>query len=169
MSLDSISSVELPWYLLTSPASALCEGGRLHTCIEGRFITVFRIHGKLSAIDSICHHAGGPLTAGPIQEIEELGMTVVLCPWHHFMVDVRNGLKAYQSVEVRNGVPINTGWKIGKMVQRAHRVRERKSDDTLLVQLCITSEPCTSDKDSCSSRCAQSLAQVKSEGPYYNT
>lgn len=56
------------------------EGDRLHTCIEGRYITIFRHRGTLSAIDSICHHAGGPLTNGPIKDIEDLGVTVVLCP-----------------------------------------------------------------------------------------
>ena len=51
------------------------NGNRLHTCVEGRFITLFRHNNRLSAIDSVCHHAGGPLTLGPLQDIEELGMT----------------------------------------------------------------------------------------------
>ena len=51
------------------------NGDRLHTCVEGRFVTLFRHNNRLSAIDSVCHHAGGPLTLGPLQDIEELGMT----------------------------------------------------------------------------------------------
>jgi nitrite reductase/ring-hydroxylating ferredoxin subunit len=36
------------------------NGDRLHTCVEGRFVTLFRHNNRLSAIDSVCHHAGGP-------------------------------------------------------------------------------------------------------------
>ena len=58
------------------------EGERLHTCVEGRYVTIFRRKNVLSAIDSICHHAGGPMTLGPLKDIEELGgLTVVSCPW----------------------------------------------------------------------------------------
>lgn len=86
------------------------EGGRLHTCIEGRYVTVFRYNGRLSCIDSVCHHAGGPLTDGPIQDIEELGVTVVVCPWHRFLVSIDKGLKAFQAVDIVNGVPVKSGW-----------------------------------------------------------
>ena len=74
----------------------LAEGSRLHVRVEQRYITLFRHRGVLSAIDAICHHAGGPLTLGPIRDIEELGMAVVLCPWHKFMVSIDGGIKAYQ-------------------------------------------------------------------------
>jgi hypothetical protein len=33
---------------------------------------------------------------------------------------------AYQQVEIVNGVPTVKGWKVGKVVQRAHRVSERE-------------------------------------------
>jgi nitrite reductase/ring-hydroxylating ferredoxin subunit len=85
------------------------NGGRIHTCVEGRYVTVFRYHGKLSCIDSVCHHAGGPLTDGPIQDIEELGISVVLCPWHKFMVSIDDGLKAFQGIDIINGVPVPSG------------------------------------------------------------
>ena len=157
-----------PWWRLKLSASALSDSGRVHACVEGRYVTVFRHRGSLSAIDSICHHAGGPLTAGPVQEIEDLGVSVVLCPWHRFAVDLKLGLKVYQSVEIVGGAPVNTGWKVGKMVQRAHKVVERASDDSLLLQLSVVNEaePCSSDKDASSSRCAQSLDIVEVEGPY---
>jgi hypothetical protein len=34
------------------------EGNRIHTRIDERYVTIFRNKGKLSCIDSICHHAG---------------------------------------------------------------------------------------------------------------
>ena len=161
----------------------MCESGlpangdRLHTCVEGRYITIFRHNNRLSAIDSVCHHAGGPLTLGPLQDIEELGMTgthsltllidssasysyysqrtnaVVLCPWHHFRVSITDGVKAYQGVDLIDGKPVPTGWKTGKMVQRAHVVREDHSG--VYVTLVITDEECVSDKDACDTRCMQ--------------
>ncbi len=54
----------------------LSEGSRLHTVIDGRYITAFRNRGVISSIDSVCHHAGGPMTLGPLTDIEELGVTV---------------------------------------------------------------------------------------------
>jgi nitrite reductase/ring-hydroxylating ferredoxin subunit len=72
-------------------ASALKEGGRLHAkaqvshskcnwgaigvallvhectgnaaCAQGRYVTVLRLDGQLSCIDSVCFHAGGPLVS----------------------------------------------------------------------------------------------------------
>jgi nitrite reductase/ring-hydroxylating ferredoxin subunit len=68
------------WWVISN-SSFPREGERIHVNLEGRFITIFRHHGVLSSIDSICHHAGGPLTLGNIIDIEELGMSVVSCPW----------------------------------------------------------------------------------------
>ena len=46
------------WFYI-GDSGMILEGQRLHCNIQGRFITIFRHKGKLSAIDSICHHAGG--------------------------------------------------------------------------------------------------------------
>ena len=114
------------------------EGDRLHVRVKSRYVTIFRFQGKLSAIDSICHHAGGPLTLGAVQDIEELGKRVVLCPWHKFMVSIDDGTKAYQSVEIVKGLPVNTGWKLGKMVQRVHKVVENARGVYLVSNLTIS-------------------------------
>ncbi len=111
------------WWRVAGPGLPL-EGARLHTSIEGRFITLFRHRNTLSCIDAICHHAGGPLTLGALEDIEDLGNTVVLCPWHKFMVDIVDGTKAYRKVEVQGGKPVVGGWVRGKVVQRVHWVRE---------------------------------------------
>lgn len=104
------------------------EGKRLHQTVDGRYVTIFRRKGILSAIDAICHHAGGPLTLGSLQDIEELGgMTVVSCPWHKFLVSITDGTKAYQEVSIEGGVPKVKGWKQGKVVQRAFKVVENDS------------------------------------------
>ena len=137
-------------------AGVLNEGERLHTTIDNRFITIFKNKTELSCIDSICHHAGGPLTLGALRDIEDLsGLTVVLCPWHNFMVSIKDGVKVYQGVEVIDGKPVKQGWKIGKVVQRPHKVYETEAG--LFVSLQITDDPVTSDNDACSVRCAQAF------------
>jgi nitrite reductase/ring-hydroxylating ferredoxin subunit len=72
------------WWVV-SKTSFPREGERIHVNLEGRFITIFRHHGILSSIDSICHHAGGPLTLGKIIDIEDLGMSVISCPWYEIL------------------------------------------------------------------------------------
>lgn len=113
--------MEDKWYNVASDVTSF-HNQRLHTCIEGRYITLFHRNGKLSCIDSVCHHAGGPLCDGELQEIEDLTLTVVSCPWHRFLVDIDGGLKVFQGAEMQNGSMKPTGWKVGKMVQRSHKV-----------------------------------------------
>ena len=88
-----------------------------------------------------------------ITDIEDLGVTTVSCPWHKFLVSVTDGTKVYQQVDIENGVPKVKGWKVGTVVQRAHKVIE--NDSGVYLSLQITDEPCQSDKDACSARCAQ--------------
>ena len=115
------------WRVSSTPLPSSEDDIRLHVNVDGRLITVFKYKGQISAIDAICHHAGGPLTQGKVQDIEDLGVTVVFCPWHHYSVTIDKGLKAYRGVDIIGGKPINTGWKLGKSVQRVHEVIETSS------------------------------------------
>jgi nitrite reductase/ring-hydroxylating ferredoxin subunit len=150
---NTTSEEGLWWKIAESSSTVLPEGGRLHAQVDGRFVTAFRHRGELSCIDAICHHAGGPLTLGRLEDIEDLGLTVVLCPWHKFMVDIKQGFKTYQAVEMVNGKLTNTGWKVGKMTQRVHLIRE-DADESLFVKLQLDGH-CGSDGDSYSARCAR--------------
>jgi len=112
------------WYQVSS--SAVEAGGRIHTRLDGRYVTVFNRRSRLSAIDSICHHAGGPLTEGALQDIEDLNVTVVLCPWHRYMVSL-DGFKVFQGIHFVDGEPQHAAWRLGKRVQRQHEVRSDAS------------------------------------------
>lgn len=46
------------------------------------------------------------------------------------MVDIKTGLKAYQGIDIVDGKPVQSGWKVGKQVQRAHRVVESQQPPT---------------------------------------
>lgn len=61
--MNSIESNQVWWKVCSNPLM-LADESRLHTCIDGRYITIIRHKGKLSALDSICYHASGPLGLG---------------------------------------------------------------------------------------------------------
>lgn len=155
---------DVRWHLI-GDTSQLVEGDRLHTCVEGRYVTVFRNRSKLSCIDSICYHAGGPMTLGRLQDIEDLGgLTVVLCPWHKFMVTIDSGERIYQAVEFANGKPKPSGWRTGKVVQRPHRVTER--DGSIFVALELSGEECSSDKDACNAHAAKPFSLTNPQSSF---
>ena len=106
------------------------EGERLHVTVDGRFITIFRKGGKLSCIDSICYHKGGPLTLGPLQDIEDLGITVVICPWHKFMFTIDGGVKVVGKAE--------TGFSLSGLAQRPHKVKESAAGLFVVSFYCFT-------------------------------
>ena len=58
------------------------DGERLHTQVDGRYVSVVRHRGKLFCMDSTCYHTGGPLAMGDIEEVN--GRTCIVCPWHTY-------------------------------------------------------------------------------------
>ena len=64
-------------------------------------------------MDAACHHLGGALVNGDIEELG--GATCVRCPWHHRRVEVESGREVVRSER--------GGWALsGKQVQRTHAV-----------------------------------------------
>jgi nitrite reductase/ring-hydroxylating ferredoxin subunit len=55
--MDNNSESNTRWWCVSSTNQPR-NGDRIHVCIEDRYITIFRYNRKLSAIDSVCHHAG---------------------------------------------------------------------------------------------------------------
>jgi nitrite reductase (NADH) small subunit len=53
--------------------------------IDGNNIALANVAGKLSAINNICLHRGGPLGEGELQG------QIVVCPWHGWRYDVTTG------------------------------------------------------------------------------
>jgi nitrite reductase (NADH) small subunit len=50
-------------------------------------IAVFRVEGRLYALDNRCAHLGGPLAEGLIEE------GCVLCPWHDWRYRLDDGFR----------------------------------------------------------------------------
>ena len=90
----------MPWFAISGLTRAALEGlgGRYHTCIAGRYVTV-AVHpsrATLHCFDSTCHHAGGPLGIGDIEDVE--GIACVRCPWHNFLFTLEKGDRVTQDI-----------------------------------------------------------------------
>ncbi|MEM8886028.1 MAG: Rieske (2Fe-2S) protein [Planctomycetota bacterium] len=75
----------MPEFIAACRAEDLPPGaGRLFQH-DGKDIALFNVKGALYAMEDTCLHAGGPLHEGGV-----LG-TMVICPWHHWEFDLRDG------------------------------------------------------------------------------
>lgn len=66
-------------------ASDLPEATPRRVEVDGSPVLLYRIDGRVHAIGAVCSHAGGPLEEG------EFDGCYVECPWHHSVIDVRDG------------------------------------------------------------------------------
>ena len=62
------------------------EGRSLLVDAFGRKVAIFRVEGRLFAIDDVCPHRGGPLSGGDIEDGQ------VLCPLHAWAFDLETGM-----------------------------------------------------------------------------
>eukprot|EP00183_Erythrolobus_madagascarensis_P000416 CAMPEP_0185848390 /NCGR_PEP_ID=MMETSP1354-20130828/3290_1 /TAXON_ID=708628 /ORGANISM="Erythrolobus madagascarensis, Strain CCMP3276" /LENGTH=199 /DNA_ID=CAMNT_0028548781 /DNA_START=81 /DNA_END=680 /DNA_ORIENTATION=- len=101
------------------------RGARIHKTVMQRHISVIRgRRGKLFCLDAVCYHAGGPLTAGNIEDIGS--RECIVCPWHRYKIDMASGEGLYQDI---GGKMCSKGKR-----QRTHAV-EQRSDGSIWVQL----------------------------------
>lgn len=155
---------EAGWVQVSTQPLPLLDGARLHAEVlepggTKRFVSVLRYRAQLFCLDSVCYHAGGPLTAGDIEDCG--GEACVLCPWHAYPVSLRTGDKLYRATEKDpDGRLVPAGWKsVGKR-QRVHEVQEW--DGGVFVRLALGGESHESDSYAhntvCGQRCTASHA-----------
>ncbi|MUK01962.1 Rieske 2Fe-2S domain-containing protein [Vibrio cholerae] len=72
------------WTRVASEADVV-EGGRHTVEANGVPILLLRHGGKLTAMDSVCNHLGGPLEEGSIED------GCITCPWHQSMFRLDDG------------------------------------------------------------------------------
>jgi ferredoxin-NADP reductase/nitrite reductase/ring-hydroxylating ferredoxin subunit len=63
-------------FALAAQESQLAEGAGLTVEVEGKEYALFRIDGRIHALDNACPHEGAPLAQGEIAD------GVITCPWH---------------------------------------------------------------------------------------
>ena len=136
--------------IFAAKSSAVREGARLHLTLgdEGRNVTVLRHQGKLHCFDSVCYHAGGPLGAGDIEDVD--GKTCISCPWHTYKVTLDTGEKLYRATEMVDGRPVPIGWTSAGVKQRVHGVAD--ADDGNVYVTLRTDGEVESDKYGCRER-----------------
>ena len=54
-------------------------------CLENERIAIFKYDGKLSAVNNVCRHQGGPLGEGKVVD------GCITCPWHGYQYLPQNG------------------------------------------------------------------------------
>lgn len=81
----------MPNFVRVASQSDLPVGSSKELEFRGRVVALFNLNGQIYALDGICPHAGGPLSAGTIDG------TVVTCPWHGWQFDVTTGRNVYNS------------------------------------------------------------------------
>ncbi len=74
------------WVKLCSAPAAPAEGNVMELEVEGTGICLARMHGKLSALDNVCPHRGGPLGGGWTEG------NAVVCPWHSWVFSLETGI-----------------------------------------------------------------------------
>lgn len=75
----------MPGFVKMATLAELPPGSSKEVEHEGRIFALFNVDGRISAIDGICPHQGGPLAEGPLDG------TTVTCPWHGWQFDVQTG------------------------------------------------------------------------------
>ena len=72
-------------YYAVAPSAVLAEGQGNTFARDGHGVAVFRLGGRLFAIDDACTHEDGPLGEGDVSG------DVVTCPYHDWRFDVTTG------------------------------------------------------------------------------
>jgi ferredoxin-thioredoxin reductase catalytic chain len=83
--------VEVP----VARADDMRDGEARHVTIGKRDIALFRVDGEFFALSNLCRHAFAPLSEGFMD-----GHTV-MCPWHGWRYDVRDGSTDHPNADVR--------------------------------------------------------------------
>mmetsp|Transcript_22132 Transcript_22132/g.56082 ORF Transcript_22132/g.56082 Transcript_22132/m.56082 type:complete len:174 (+) Transcript_22132:187-708(+) len=115
------------WALIARSYELSAPGARKHVEVRQRFVSLIRgRNGQLHCMDSVCYHAGGPLTVGDIEDVN--GYECIRCPWHQYPVRLVDGAKLYKKMEMNDlGKLQSVGWEASENRQRVHAVEERQN------------------------------------------
>src|SRR5690349_4369608 len=82
---DAYRERVMPGFVKMATLEELPPGGSKEVEHDGRIYALFNVAGRISAIDGICPHQGGPLAEGALEGAD------VTCPWHGWQFDVKTG------------------------------------------------------------------------------
>lgn len=73
----------------------LADGQSRHVKVGKRDIALIRTNGEYFALSNVCRHAFGPLADGFVDGF------ILMCPWHGWRYDVRDGSTDHPGADVR--------------------------------------------------------------------
>ena len=73
-------------WLKVAKVSDIDEGKSQLVSAQGKELALFKVDGKIYALENACSHRGGPLVEGYLEGSE------VTCPWHAWAFDVKTGV-----------------------------------------------------------------------------
>ncbi len=75
----------MPTFVTVAELADLDPGSCVSVEVNGRWVALFNVEGRVYAMDNTCPHAGGPLGEGTLTG------DIVECPWHSWRYNVRTG------------------------------------------------------------------------------
>lgn len=103
--LGVIEEPEGPVDVPVARADAMPDNSSAHVKIGKRDVAIFKVDGAFFALSNLCRHAFGPLAEG------YLDGHIVMCPWHGWRYDVRDGTTDHPNADVRTyPVTVREGW-----------------------------------------------------------
>ncbi|TWT83350.1 Anthranilate 1,2-dioxygenase ferredoxin subunit [Planctomycetes bacterium CA13] len=82
------------------PSEQCLDGTAVEVIAGDHVIALFRIAGKLWAIDGICAHQGGPIAQGEIHD------GCVTCPWHGWQYELATGVQTINRKTLQRVFPV---------------------------------------------------------------
>jgi nitrite reductase/ring-hydroxylating ferredoxin subunit/ferredoxin-thioredoxin reductase catalytic subunit len=73
----------------------MADGQARHFKVGKRDLALFRVHGEYFALSNLCRHAFAPLSEGFLDGY------IIMCPWHGWRYDVRDGTTDHPDADVR--------------------------------------------------------------------
>lgn len=91
----SVGRVSGPLEVRVAAVGDMADGQARRVKIGKRDIGVFRVEGRYYALSNLCRHAFAPLSEG------FLDGHIVMCPWHGWRYDVRDGTTDHPGADVK--------------------------------------------------------------------
>jgi len=89
--LDFQAGTPVPLLRLCSTSELPPDGEAMEMVLNGRVICVAKAGGKVSAMDNVCLHRGGPLGQGVVEADK------IICPWHGWTFDRQTGAASHDT------------------------------------------------------------------------
>lgn len=96
----------------------IADGKRVCFQANGRSLVLIRRQDRFFCLDSACHHFGGPIWSGDIEELG--GRLALVCPWHGYKVDLVTGEGLEKTINEADG---SCNMTTKGRVQRTHEVQ----------------------------------------------